>query len=208
MPSLASAELLTRAKATPDLVELPARRALVIDGAGAPDAVEFERSLQALYGITYTLKFDRKHAGRGDIPISPLEGDWWLDGVIGDPSADPTKWRWRLRIMVPNDITPSEVQDAVEKVTTKKGGKLFGSVEATRVLLDRLPRKRYGRILHVGPYATEKESFARLEALLAEHGLRREPWHTEIYLSDPRRTKPEKLRTVLLVRIASVPHKG
>jgi hypothetical protein len=151
-----STQLPSRASAVPDVVDLPARRALVIEGAGAPEGSEFERSLQALFGITYTMKFERKHAGHGDMPISPLEGDWWVDGATGDLRDDRTLWRWRLRMMVPNDVTSSEVRNAITKATTKKGGKLFGSAEAARVSLRRLPRLRDGRILHVGPYATEK----------------------------------------------------
>ena len=196
-----STHMQTKASVAPDIVQIPERRALVIEGTGAPEGGEFERSIQAIYGITYTMKFERRHAGNGDIPIGPLEGDWWVQGAGGNASVDRARWRWRLRMTVPDDVTDSEVQNAIAKATTRKNGKLFDSAEAGRVSLKRLPRSRCGRILHVGPYATEPESFAKLEALLAEHGLRREPWHTEVYLSDPRRTNPENLKTVLLVEV-------
>jgi hypothetical protein len=86
---------------------------------------------------------------------------------------------------------------AVAGAVAKKGGKLESSAEARQVVLERVPAARLGRVLHVGPYATEPESFARMDEALAAAGLRRSRPHLEVYLSDPRRTKPEKLRTVL-----------
>ncbi len=196
-----TADVLTKAKTTPDVVDMPARHALAIDGVGAPGADAFRRSLQALYGVAYTMKFARKRTDALDFKVAPLEGDWRIDP--GARVEDRDSWRWRLRIMVPEDVTAGELQAAVDAATTKKGGKLFGSTEATRVFLEEIPPHRFGRILHVRPYATEPESFATLEHLLDERGLRREPWHTEVYLSDPGRTPPEKIRTALLVQVAA-----
>ena len=86
----------------------------------------------------------------------------------------------------------------VRAAVAKKGGKLEASAEALRVALERIPAARAGRILHVGPYATEPASFARMGEALAAAGLCRAHPHVEVYLSDPRRAKPEKLKTVLL----------
>ncbi len=195
--------VLLDAKITPDVVEVPARAAVTIDGAGPPDDPGFTRAMGALYGVAYGLKFSRKASGR-DFKVGPLEGRWWAEGVReGILLAPRHTWRWRLRIAVPDDVAEADVAAVVRAAVTKKGGKLEGSDEAQRVALERIPVTRVGRILHVGPYANESASFARMEEVLAAAGLRRARPHVEVYLSDPRRTKPERLKTVLLGEIES-----
>jgi hypothetical protein len=178
-------------------VRVPARKALAIDGAGPPDAPAFASAIGALYGVSYGLKFARKPA-RKDFRIGPLEGRWWSEGPGGGLQAPRETWRWRLRIAVPDDVTRAEAEAVARATREKKGGKLFGSDEALRVFVERIPAATIGRILHVGPYAEEPASFERMRAVLEAAGLRRAPPHVEIYLSDPRRTAPAKLRTVLL----------
>jgi hypothetical protein len=195
--------VLLDAKTTPDVVAVPARAAVAIDGAGPPDDPSFTRALGALYGVAYGLKFSRKPSGR-EFKIGPLEGRWWAEGAPeGILLAPRHTWRWRLRIGVPDDVAEADVAAVVRAAVTKKGGKLEGSDEATRVALERIPVTRMGRVLHVGPYANELASFARMEETLAAAGLRRARPHVEVYLSDPRRTKPERLKTVLLGEIES-----
>jgi hypothetical protein len=187
-------------------VEVPARTVLAIDGERGPEQEAFGRSIGALYGVAYTLKFTRKKAkASGDFKIGPLEGRWWAEGAPagGDFEVAPREtWRWRLRIGVPADVTAREVKAAIEAATAKKGGRLEGSPEARRVALERVPRARMGRLLHVGPYAEEPASFARIRGALAAAGLRGGRAHVEIYLSDPMRTEPSKLRTGLLLEVA------
>ena len=200
-PSLPVPAVLLDATTTPDVVDVPARSALAIDGAGPPDSPAFARALGALYGIAYGLKFARKPAGL-DFKVGPLEGRWWAEGAPeGVLQAPRETWRWRLRIGVPGDVVEADVVAIARAAVGKKGGKLEGSEEARRVALERIPAARVGCILHVGPYAAEKASFARMEEALAASGLRRARPHVEVYLSDPRRTKPEKLKTVLLGEI-------
>jgi len=107
----------------------------------------------------------------------------------------------RLRIAVPDDVGEAELAAVIEAAVTRKGGKLEGSEEARRVALERIPAARLARILHLGPYADEPASFARVDQSLRATGLRRARPHVEIDLSDPRRTRPEKLRTILLAEI-------
>jgi hypothetical protein len=195
--------VLLDAATTPDVVEIEARTAVAIDGAGPPDEPGFQRALGALYGVAYGLKFARKPGGR-DFKIGPLEGRWWAEGAPeGIWQAPRHTWRWRLRLAVPGDVAEVDVAGVVRAAVAKRGGKLEGSEEARRVVLERIPGARVGRVLHVGPYADEPASFARMEAVLAAAGLRRARPHVEVYLSDPRRTKPEKLRTVLLGEVDS-----
>ena len=194
---------LLKAKKKADVVMVPARLAIALRGEGSPDQPAFADAVGALYGVAYTMRFARKKTGLPLFKVGTLEGEWWAEGDDLPPDRVPDRdtWRWEVRIAMPDDATPEEVADAVEAATMKKGGKLEGSNAARAVELRELPEQRAGRILHVGPYSEEAESFALIDELLDTEGLRRENRHTEVYLSDPSRTAPEKLRTVLLVPI-------
>ncbi len=196
-------EVLFKAKPAADVVEIPARTALSVDGTGGPEQEGFGRSVGALYGVAYGLKFARKPAGR-DFKIGPLEGRWWAEGAESRIVVAPREtWRWSLRIAVPGDVTETEVVSVIQAATSKKGGKLEGSPDAARVVLDRIPAETMGRILHVGPFADEPASFEKIRATLLAAGRTGGFAHLEVYLSDPRRTKPEKQQTVLLLELAA-----
>lgn len=194
---------MTDAKRTADVVTVPPRVFLAISGAGAPESPEFAASLGALYGIAYGLKFGRKKAGGPDFKVGALVGIWRITELPsvqdGIPSRD--SWRWTMQLDVPCDVTVEEVRETADAALAKKGGKLQGSPCARLVELQSEPARRYGRILHLGPYAEEPASFAAIETQLSAGGLQREPWHVEVYLSDPGRTAPDKLKTVLLAPV-------
>jgi hypothetical protein len=195
---------LVAAKSDPDVVEIPERTVVCIDGSGGPDGESFGRSIQALYGVAYGLKFARKPAGR-DFKIGPLEGRWWAEGApsrsrAGVPPRET--WRWRLRLAVPDDVSDAEIAAVARAATTRKGGKLEGSPEPARVARERVRAQVMGRVLHRGPYADEPASFERIRAALSAAGRTGGNAHLEVYLSDPRRTRPEKLKTVLLLELA------
>ena len=202
-PILPTPDALIKGKKQPDLVEVPARLVLALDGAGGPGEPAFSSAVAALYGISYTLRFARKKAGRPVFKVGILEGEWRAEGedypIHEVPSQDV--WRWRLQMCVPPDVTEEELRVVIEAATTKRGGKLEGSEEARRIQLLGIEASRFARVLHVGPYATEPESFAKIDRLLSAQGLNREPWHVEVYLSDPNRTAPEKLKTCLLTKV-------
>lgn len=201
-PVLPMPEALYAAGPAAGLVVVPARAAIRIDGAGGPEGQAFPRAIGAIYGIAYTLKFARKAAGK-DFKIGPLEGRWWAEGVKGSIGVAPREsWRWRLRMAVPDDVTEGEVAGAIRTATIKRGGKLEGSAEAARVALERIPAQAMGRVLHVGPYADEQASFEKIRAVLGASGRASGDAHLEVYLSDPRRSRPERLKTVLLLELA------
>lgn len=189
----------------PDVVRVPARKAICIDGAGDPNSAAFGRCVGALYGIAYTLKFARKAAGKPGHRVGALEGRWTAAPGTAKRSKPPPRgaWRWRLRLAVPRGVTAREVHAAIHAAVERKGGKLEGSREAATVSLERIAASRYGRVLHVGPYADEPASIARIHEALATAKATPESGHLEIYLSDPRRTPPARLRTVLLVPVRS-----
>ncbi len=202
-PPLPMPAVLYNATLKPEAVTIPARTVLALDGRGAPEGQSFQHSVGAIYGIAYTLKFARKKTGRKDFKIGPLEARWWTDEPARRFMDTPRDaWRWQLRIAMPKDATPAEVSRAVANATHKKGGKLEGSAEAQQVALAVLPVERCGRVLHVGPYAREGESFAKIIEVVQGAGLVARSSHLEVYLSDPRRTSPEKLRTELLLELS------
>ena len=202
-PVVATPDALIKAKRHPDLVDVPARLVLALDGAGGPEEPGFASAIGVLYGVSYALRFARKKAGKPVFKVGILEAEWWAEGddlpVLEVPAR--SAWRWRVQMCVPPDVGEKEVSAIVETVTTKRGGKLEGSDEARRIRLVKLDTSRFARILHVGPYATEHESFAKIDDLLAGEGRAREPRHLEVYLSDPSQTAPEKLKTVLLTKL-------
>jgi hypothetical protein len=194
---------LTKGRTKPELTDVPRRTVISLHGSGSPAEPGFAASVGALYGVAYALRFSRKAAGRPVFKVGPLEGEWHAgNGPLPEGRLPPPgRWRWALRIGVPEDMTEAEVAAAVEAVTTRRKGKLEGSDEARRIELARLDGARFARVLHVGPYATEPASFEKIAGLLAEEGLQREPWHIEVYISDPGRAAPEKLKTVLLAKV-------
>jgi len=195
---------LVEASREADVADVPARTVLALDGAGGPEGEAFGRSVGAVYGVAYTLRFARKARNRA-FAVGALEARWWAEGARAPAAlavAPREAWRWRLRMAVPADVRDAEVAEAIRAATSKRGGKLEGSAEAGRVGLERIPAARMGRILHVGPYADEPASFARIRAALAAAGLVPGNAHLEVYLSDPRRTAPARLRTVLLLELS------
>jgi len=195
---------LTKARMTPDIVEVRPRTFLAISGEEGPETEEFAASIGALYGIAYSLKFSRKKTIGDDFKVGALVGIWWAEGHDLSTGQVPPRdtWRWTVQIDVPEDVAADEVAAAVGTAVRKKGGKLEGTPYAGKVTLTQEAARRYGRILHVGPFADEPQSFERIDDLLKREGLAREMWHVEVYLSDPQRTAPEKLKTVLLSPIA------
>jgi hypothetical protein len=192
------------ATTTPDIVTVPTRSVLALDGAGAPEGETFQQSVGAMYGVAYTLKFARKKVGGRDFKIGPLEARWWTapPGRLL-PETPRTAWRWQLRMALPDDVTTGELARTIDAATHKKGGKLEGSAQATRLVLVQLPSTRFGRALHIGPYSTEGQTLDRIIAAIGRAAEVAGTAHVEVYLSDPRRTKPEKLKTVLLLELGS-----
>ena len=171
-------------------VDVPPLRYAMIDGQGAPGSPDFQRAIEALFTISYRAKFLLKKQGT-DYAVMPLEGLWWADDMASFAQGHREKWRWTLIIHQP-DFVPAEVL-AHAKVSTQEQGK----AAAAAVRFEKLCEGRCAQILHLGPFADEAPAIARLHAAIAEQGGALSGHHHEIYLSDFRRTAPEKLRTIL-----------
>lgn len=180
------------ATAEPALIEVPDASFLMIDGTGDPDGPGYRVTVEALYGVAYAVRAALKRAGILESPVPPLQGRWWTDGDLRDYAADRDAWRWILMIMQPAQAGPGLVAEAVAAVRKKKP-----DVPADRVRLETLREGVCAQILHVGPYRDEAPTIDRLHAFIEESGHAIAGRHHEIYLSDPRRTAPEKLKTII-----------
>jgi hypothetical protein len=177
---------------TPAFVQIKRAAYLAISGRGEPGGKLFTASIGALYNVAFTVKMARKFAGR-DYTVSKLEGLWWVD----DPKRlfmdePPSAWNWKLMIRVPDFITEKETAAAIEKLLAKGKPR-----EVANVKLEELTEGRCVQMLHLGPYDKERPTIAAMEACAKESGLKFHGLHHEIYLSDPRRVAPAKLRTIL-----------
>jgi hypothetical protein len=180
------------------IVDVPPMKFAMVDGKGDPNTFEqFQDAVGALYGVTYTIKMLPK---KGIVPdgyviynIPPLEGLWWVEGekpfTFDVPKED---YRWTVMIMQPAFVTQELVNKAVEDQFKKKGNPAFKILR-----FEEMAEGKAVQIMHVGPYSEEPASLAKMEDLADRQGYRFHGKHHEIYLGDPRRTKPEKLRTVL-----------
>lgn len=175
------------------LVEVPDQAFIAIDGAGDPNTVaRYGDAVAALYAVAYTAKFAAKAAGH-DFVVAPLEGLWWSDDLDAFTSGTRDAWQWRMLISMPAWVTAGDVEKARDTALAKKELPAIAEVRHTT-----LSEGRCAQALHHGPYADEAPLLARLhDEWLGEHGLAMRGVHHEVYLSDPRRTAPDRLRTVL-----------
>ena len=185
-------ELYQASAKQPALVQVPAFNYLTVDGVGDPNtSSDFQRAMEAVYGLAYTLKFAAKAAG-ADFTVMPLEGLWWVEDLAEFSFEARGNWRWTLLLALPDSITAERVEAAREQVARKKASPLLEQIR-----LERWEEGLAAQVMHVGPYATEPETVERLHAFAAEQGYELRGNHHEIYLGDPRRTAPEKLPTIL-----------
>lgn len=181
-----------------EIVDVPAFQFIMLDGriepGESPDkSPAFQEAIGALYGVAYTLKFISKLREKSaiDYPVMALEGLWWGDNEAFDLAhGEPASWT--LMILQPDHVTAAMFRTAVERAAEKRP-----NPSLSRVRLERFREGPCVQALHVGPYADEPRTVALMEALAAEQGYQLHGKHHEIYLSDPRRAKPEKLKTVL-----------
>lgn len=176
----------------PGLVKVRPAKHLTITGKGKPGGELFQKHIGALYGVAFTIKMTRKFAGQ-DYKVCHLEGLWWGDKEGLDFSAVPIdQWNWKLIIRVPDFIQKKDLDSAVRALKEKGKGP-----EVADVVLEKINEGLCVQVLHVGPYPDEVRTMTQMMNLAQEKGLACQAPHHEIYLSDPRRVPPERLRTIL-----------
>lgn len=177
----------------PTIVNVKKAIYLTITGMGAPGGEEFSDRAGALYAIAYTIKMTRKFDGEQDYVICKLEGEYWGEDGNPDLSEFPQEeWCWRLMVRTPEFVGVNDLKKASEALLRK--GK---QAEVEEVKLEPITQGTCVQMLHVGPYDREEETIAVMEDFAAAQGLKRHGRHREIYLSDPRRVPPERLKTIL-----------
>jgi hypothetical protein len=187
------------AKTKPELVEIEQAQFLTITGQGDPSGNEFLEKVQALYPVAYALKFMCKEEKK-DFVVAKLEGLWWFDekryggvGITEAPKKIPrNEWNYRLLIRLPDFIKKAQVQTAIQNVLLKKQLPLAREIE-----LYKHTEGKCVQMLHVGPFSKEPETLLLMSAFMGARNLKKNGLHHEIYLSDFRKTAPEKLRTIL-----------
>ncbi|WP_126972881.1 GyrI-like domain-containing protein [Gynurincola endophyticus] len=187
------------AKIKPEIVEIEAAQFLSLTGKGDPSGEPFAKNIEALYSTAYTIKFVFKQLDK-DFTVSKLEALWWFDqarfgafSLSEAPQKIPrNEWEYRLLIRMPGYVTEQDVKNAIQTVVAKKQIELAKSVEFYT-----MTEGKCVQMLHVGPFSTEPETLEKMNVLIQQHGFQKNGEHHEIYLSDFRKTDPDKLKTIL-----------
>jgi hypothetical protein len=176
-------------------LEIAPLRAVMVDGDGQPGPDTFGSRMPGLYTTAYSLRFALKRRGV-ERRVGMLEGLYWtadratdLDVILG---PDRGTWRWTLFIALPDEATPEELADALGKGRAKVPPEV-----AANLRIETFAEGAVAQVLHLGPYADERPTIERLHAAIAAAGLRPRGRHHELYLGDPGRSAPAKLRTLI-----------
>lgn len=172
---------------------VPPLRYLAVDGAGDPDGPEYAAAVGALYAAGFTLKLAVRERTGLDVVVGPLEGLWSSPDPAAFTRGRRDDWEWTMLLPLADEVTEADVTGAVGKAAERKP-----ELPVASVRLLELDEGRSLQILHVGPYADEAPTLARLhDEVMPGRGFTWNGRHHEIYLGDPRRTAPERLRTIL-----------
>jgi hypothetical protein len=180
------------AKAT-TIVDVPEMNFLMIDGEGDPNTSQaFKDAVEALYSVSYSLKFMIKREKGIDYGVMPLEGLWWTNGRAEFSRDNKGLWKWTVMIMQPQWVTRELVDKALEKVKEKKNPPALHKIR-----FDVFTEGLSAQIMHMGPFSAEGPTIEKLHSFIKERGHVLREKHHEIYLSDPHRTAVEKLKTII-----------
>lgn len=190
-------------KDKPSLIEVPEMIFIAVDGAGDPNvSPEYKAAMELLYGLSFTIKMSKMDGsqpeGYFEYVVPPLEGLWYSDGVSFDGMnvTDKSRFKWVSMIRQPEFVTEQVFEAAREKLAKKKP-----DLDISKARLMKYTEGLCVQIMHKGSYDDEPHSIEMIKKFAAENGLREDfsedRLHHEIYLSDPRRCAPERLRTVI-----------
>ncbi len=178
-------------------INVPEMNFLMIDGMGSPgDSQEYLDVLGALYPIAFKTKFLSKAKGK-DYVVPPLEGLWWADNMEDFTEGNRDKWKWTMMIMQPEWITQEMINEAI-KITVEKKPELKNKISKLR--LESYKEGKAAQIMHIGPYSEEGPTVEKVHKFIESKGGTfdgHNQKHHEIYLSDPRKAKPETMKTVI-----------
>jgi hypothetical protein len=176
------------------VVDVPAFNFLMVDGMGDPNtSQDYKDAVETLFGVAYALKFIvKKGKPAVDYSVLPLEGLWWADDMRSFVEGNKNAWKWTAMIMQPVLVTEQMLRTAVDQVKKKKNPPALSKLRF-ETFLEGLS----AQILHLGPYSAEKATVEKLHGFIRENGYVETGKHHEIYLSDPRKSAPEKMKTIV-----------
>lgn len=191
-------ELYNPSREEVSLVNVPEMNFLMIDGQGDPNtSKEYQDAMETLFPVSYKTKFISKKEKSQDYVVMPLEGLWWVDNMEDFTIEDKSGWKWTVMMRQPDFVTRSMINKAMDEVEKKKDPPAL-----SKIRFESLNEGLCAQIMHIGPYSEEGSTVERLHNFIREKeydfdGIRPGEKHHEIYLSDLRRTKPERLRTII-----------
>lgn len=174
------------------IIDVPPMNFIMIDGHGNPNNnPQYNDIIQALYSAAFTLKFAMKPKGH-EFTVAPLEGLWWMENMAEFSVENKDRWDWTMMIMQPEFVTSALVEQVLKEIERKKS-----IPELSRMRFETYQEGLCVQIMYFGVYADEGPAIARMHAYIAENGYVTNGKHHEIYIGDPRKSAPEKLRTVI-----------
>ena len=176
------------------IVEVPEFNFLMVDGKGDPNnSIEFQHAIEALYSLSYTIKFMVKNGPLAiDYGVMPLEGQWYMDSMKDFSMERKSDWKWTIMIMQPDFITQEIVTEGLKLVKSRKQ---LPSIDAVHI--KKQSDGLCAHVLYTGPYNEETETIIKLHQYITDNGYKLTGKHREIYLNDMRRTAPDKLKTII-----------
>jgi hypothetical protein len=178
---------------SPAIVDVPRMNFLMVDGRGDPNtAQEYKDAIEAVYAVSYALKFIVKRKKAVDYIVMPLEGLWWTDDMTEFTATNKDVWKWTAMIMQPEHVTAELVREAFQQVEKKKNPPAL-----SKMRFESFHEGLSAQIMHIGPFSAEGPTIENLHSFIKENGYELRGKHHEIYLSDLRRVKPDKMKTVI-----------
>ncbi len=175
------------------VVDVPTANFLMVDGQGSPNnSPEYIAAIEALFSVSYTLKFMVKKSRDIDYGVMPLEGLWWANNMTKFSADRKDEWKWTAMIMQPQYVTSEDVKAAIELVKKKKE-----LIAIAKIRFESFSEGKAAQIMHVGPYSSEGTTIAKIHEFIQNSGCTLRGKHHEIYLNTPGRIAPEKLRTII-----------
>jgi hypothetical protein len=176
------------------IVDVLAMNFLMVDGSGNPNTSQsYVEAVEALYAVSYTLKFKIKKTRELDYGVMPLEGLWWADDMDDfTKTRNKDAWYWTMMIMQPEYVTSELLEEAKAEIEKKKN-----PAALSKLRFEPYHEGLSAQIMHLGSYDEEGPTIANMHDFALQQGYILHGKHHEIYLGDPRKTAPEKLRTVL-----------
>jgi hypothetical protein len=179
-------------------IDIPKMNYLMIDGEGDPNtSQEYQDAIETLFPVSFKVKFISEKENSQDYVVMPLEGLWWVENMEDFSIQDKRGWKWTSMIRQPDFITNNIIKKAIEEVEEKKNPPALSKIK-----FESLNEELSAQIMHIGPYSEEGPTIEKLHNSIKEkgyefNGSRPGEKHHEIYLSDVRRTRPEKLKTII-----------